>query len=428
MIFKSDVVSSHWDTWIYFHQGTYHLYYLITESCGGDGFGVATSRDGVHWDDHGWALKASKDMVTYLGTGMVWPDNRSGEEGHFLCNYSEWRREGDKEAQNILFARSKDLVRWEKFGDEGMFRIDERYYEKFGGRWDCIYPLKKPNGNGYFGYWTATPKAFKGFGFGESRDGLRWAALPPPTIEWGETPALSNIEVGAIAWIKDQYYLMLGDYSVSGMFIMTGENPQGPFVPAAKNYRMFHNQSNMHMYFSRFFDGPDGLLLNHHVLLREKNQNGRVITYLAPLKAVMLEGDGTLYAKWWRGNDALKGSVLVSAQPTDLGTGIVMEGRMKLPGRILVPTGHGFMEIRVDKHGVVRTGVCDQKRTGFVCDETVDRGIAVDNTASFRLLVKGTLTEFYVDDYLMQCYTLKEQATASPELPDILESKMWKWA
>lgn len=72
MIFRSGHASAQWDTWCYFYNETYYLYYLITEHSPGEGFGVAMSTDGVHWTDHGWAIRASDRMVHYLGTGSVW--------------------------------------------------------------------------------------------------------------------------------------------------------------------------------------------------------------------------------------------------------------------------------------------------------------------------------------------------------------------
>jgi hypothetical protein len=69
MFFRSLQVDAHWDTWIYFHEGIFYLYYLITENSPGEGFGVATSPDGVTWTDCGWALKASEKMEIFLGTG-----------------------------------------------------------------------------------------------------------------------------------------------------------------------------------------------------------------------------------------------------------------------------------------------------------------------------------------------------------------------
>ena len=71
MIFKSDNVKAHRDTWAYYHEGTYYLYYLITERSAGEGFGVATSEDGVHWHDHGWAIRESERNLVFLGIGAV---------------------------------------------------------------------------------------------------------------------------------------------------------------------------------------------------------------------------------------------------------------------------------------------------------------------------------------------------------------------
>ena len=43
-----------WDTWVFHHDQTYYLYYLIASQWQGwDGFGVATSKDGVHWEEQG---------------------------------------------------------------------------------------------------------------------------------------------------------------------------------------------------------------------------------------------------------------------------------------------------------------------------------------------------------------------------------------
>lgn len=195
MLFKSQITPKTWDTGLYYHDGSYYLYYLISDRHPSDGFGVATSPDGLHWEDHGWALRHSDKMVRYLGgTGPVWKDLSESKTERFLCNYSEWRMDGADMVQNILFAWSKDLIHWHKFSDDRMFKIDERFYKRIEAdaqypwqypRWDgiCVTPRA---GGGYYGYWTATPNDFLGFGFGESDDGLHWHALEPPRIEWGE--------------------------------------------------------------------------------------------------------------------------------------------------------------------------------------------------------------------------------------------------
>lgn len=219
MIFRSELVKAQWDTWAYYHRGTYYLYYLITEDSPGEGFGVATSKDGVHWQDRGWALCASDHMVTYLGTGAVWKSPEFERTGRFICNYSEHRRQDDGQiTQNILFAWSTDLIHWIKYTDEWMFGIDVEFYEKYG-RWDCIFPMPRAEG-GYHGIWTATPKGSKGVGLGYSEDGVRWVALPPP----GVVPGVD--EAGAFWRFGDRIYAMFG-VSGTGMVTYVADNVTG---------------------------------------------------------------------------------------------------------------------------------------------------------------------------------------------------------
>lgn len=119
MLFRSEIFPKTWDAWIYYHKGVYYLYYLISgEEFLIDGFGAATSQDGVRWKDRGRVLRHSDKLVGYLGTGSVWKDPHFAETGRFLCNYSEWRMDSDRMVQNILFAWSDDLVHWNKFGDD----------------------------------------------------------------------------------------------------------------------------------------------------------------------------------------------------------------------------------------------------------------------------------------------------------------------
>ena len=84
MFFRSLQVDAHWDTWMYDHEGMFYLFYLITEYSPGEGFGVATSADGVTWTDHGCALQASEKMEIYLGTGAVWKAADFATSGRFL--------------------------------------------------------------------------------------------------------------------------------------------------------------------------------------------------------------------------------------------------------------------------------------------------------------------------------------------------------
>ena len=241
MLFTSKFTARTWDTWLYYHAGIMYLYYLITEEGARAGFGLATSTDGVHWKDHGWVLHASEGMQRYLGTGSVWKDPDFARTGRFLCNYSEWRLEGKAFIQYIFFAWSDDLLHWHKYEELPAFGPDEVFYKhaEEDARWDCIWAVPRPEG-GFYGYWTATPHASPGFGFGHSPDGVDWKALEPPRIEWGETEPFRAIEVGAVHQFNGLYYAMLGDYTPgkSGMYTFLAGSPTGPFRPVPRNFAL----------------------------------------------------------------------------------------------------------------------------------------------------------------------------------------------
>ena len=67
--------------WAYYYRGTYYLYVLITGNSRGEGFGVASSVDGVRWRDHDRVLLVSDQMVRYPGTGAAWKSADFGTIG-----------------------------------------------------------------------------------------------------------------------------------------------------------------------------------------------------------------------------------------------------------------------------------------------------------------------------------------------------------
>ena len=81
LMFHSKAVSKQWDTWAFVENGTFYAYYLVTEVSYGEGFGVATSSDGVHFDDHGyvwhgpswwnWPSKSAPKQF-WEGSSAVW--------------------------------------------------------------------------------------------------------------------------------------------------------------------------------------------------------------------------------------------------------------------------------------------------------------------------------------------------------------------
>jgi hypothetical protein len=402
-----------WDTWLYFHEGEHYLYYLAKSRRQWDNISLARSPDGVHWQEHGRVLSPGPG-VTWMGTGSTWKSPHFDQDGKFFMNFSEWK--GPR--QTIFFAESRDLVQWSRLGHEYEFVQDERWYEK-NGRWDCIWTIPRPGG-GLFGYWTATPKAETGgrFGFGESSDGITWRALAPPQVR-----GVSEGEVGAIERFGDKYYMMYGTGGC--MVTLVADRPDGPFVAAKKNLRLLAG----HTYFSRFFSMPNGVLVNHHSIARD----GQV--YFGTLKATVFDDEGTLRLGWWPGNERLKHQeIAVTLPPRRSGPlpalaliesefdprhGLVLEGTFKLPASldsqpVALFVAHGNdsgTAIRVQAGGIAELGSMRADGTDFKAEHRIDREWKFGSTARFRLLLKGSLMEFYLDELLIQCYSLPQPAT-----------------
>ena len=412
MVFKSQIIKTHWDNWCYCHNGTYYLYYLSWSP--GEGFGVATSTDGVHWDDRGWAIRASERMVDYLGTGAVWKSPDFDKSGKFLCNYSEWRKEKGtgKKTGKYPFR----LV-------EGSGALDQvrRRSHVSGGR-----PLLRQkgalglhlryawNGGGYWAAWTATGKPGTGrdgtVGVGFSEDGLRWTALPAPQV----IPGVG--ESGAFWKFGDKIHAMFG--TAGGMYAYTAEQVVGPYRRTAKNALLLEGGD---AYFSRFFPLPDGKVLVNH---QEISDWG---CYVAPLKLAAVDSQGVMRWKYWPGNDAMKGervkveiqeessAATVVTEPLDFFKGFVAEGVLRLPatkgnrpaGLFLWPTGRGGHAVKAYHDGQVEMGQLDFLGKGWRRERGVNREYPFGATVSFRLLCRRGMLEFYLDDQFMECYHMK---------------------
>jgi len=410
---RSKQTGNMWDTWLFHHGGTNYLYYLANSQGPWNNISMAVSPDGVHWTEQGRILRKGMD-VTWMGTGSTWQSPRFEQDGDFHMNFSEWK--GPR--QTIFFAKSKDLLHWTRLGNEYEFVQDERWYEK-NGRWDCIWTIPRPGG-GLYGYWTASPKAATGgrFGFGETLDGITWKALPPPKVS-----GVGEGEVGAIEEIGDKYYMMFGTGGL--MLTLVADRAEGPFAPAGKNPRLLAG----HTYFARFLPTPDGVLVNHHSIARD----GQV--YFGTLKTAVVDNEGTLRLGWWKGNEKLKQeaievklpalpaeavpTVVMLASKFDASGGLVMEGAFKLPaskeaqpvGLFLAQGDDSGTAILVHANGSVELGPMRADSSGFKAEQSVDREWKFNPVVRFRLLLKGSLLELYLDDLLMQCYSLPQNSS-----------------
>jgi hypothetical protein len=397
-----------WDTWAYHHDGQYYLYYLGGEGGHWDGHELAVSDDGVNWKEHGVILKPRAGTI-WMGTGHIWKSPHFGENGLWISNYSEHY----ETKQDIMFATSTDLLNWHKVDEEYRFVQDTRWYKEHG-RWDCIDVLEYEQGVLY-GYFTATPDAEKvkyphcGFGMAESKDGIKWTALPPPG---------GNIsgEFGGIHKIGDLYYILISEGRVA-----SSDDPKGPFLSQKKNPNAFGECCDI--YFPRFFhNAPGGPLVNHFC------RNGPV--FAAPFKAVEVDEEGILRLKWWKGNDKLKVRRVDATLLGDGGSAVsirmcdqefpqdkvhVIEGVFSLtnieltsedPDRVIrrgifFDHGNGSGDFLAVDRDSVSFGEMRADGGRARIRDTICREIDFGSIPRFRLVIKYNMAELYVNDYLM---------------------------
>lgn len=397
-----------WDTWLYWQAGTYYLYYLAKSQDLWDNISMAVSENCLDWEEIGPILR-KREGVTWMGTGSTWKNPDPTARKRFLLNFSEWL--GPR--QTILFAESDDLIHWERTGSEDEFVQDERWYAPLG-RWDCIWTNPRPGG-GLYGYWTATPKPETNgrFGFGQSLDGVKWEALTPPQVN-----GAGEGEVGAIEKVGERYFMMFGSYGL-GMQTLIADRSEGPFQASPKNRLLLGG----HCYFSRFFPSPDGLLVNHHSITRD----GHV--FMGLLKRALVDGEGTMRLAWWNGNEPLKLRRSKTALPVPNDTtetiflletrvnsaaGFILEGTILLPPSIYSSPRGFYIEYGPDQGTAVlldsqgRAEICEVNFAGTISkiELRVDREITCASTARCRLVLQNSLAEFYLDDFLIECFSL----------------------
>ena len=222
---------------------------------------------------------------------------------------------------------------------------------------------------------------------------------------------------------------MLGQ---GGMYTYLAERPQGPLRRAEKNAALLTSGDDAsfagarYTYFARFFHAPDGLLVNHHSIGRD----GQV--YFGLLKRAVFDDEGTFRLGWWDGNDALKEHSVEISQPPqvdgstprmieqtlDAANGFVMECTLTVPSDgdesagLYIETGEGLdSAILVGPGAATDLGTMRADGGGFQSESRVDREYPFDRTLPLRLVLKRDLLEFYLDDILVQCYSLPTAAT-----------------
>ena len=304
------------DTWIFPHEGHYHLFWLQDLKGGSDwsSIGMAESADLVHWNETGTAVSRAADAESWMGTGRTW---RAGER--FILNWSEFRR---GMLEEIHFAESRDLRRWTRLPPEMASRPDPRWYatrmdevaEEFV-RWDLLCPILDADGGVRQGVVTCQSKTAPAgaqyvVGHLVSPDGIRWQATAPAGVE---TFPIGDISGHASIGGRHYVFISIWDHwgprydrfssgqQGNGMWYLVADRPEGPYSqPAWDN--LLHGQrcDNPPAHFGTAFKDADRWRWNHGCV----DTNGHI--WLGPVKELVEESPGHLALYYDRTNDRLR--------------------------------------------------------------------------------------------------------------------------
>ena len=412
-----------WDVWVFHANDTWYLFYGAAKP----GFGTATSKDGVHWKECPPVAAANWRGG---GSAFTWKSPNFKKDGKYQCD----RRINVGGRPAIVITESTDLLNW-KVRDKIYYRPDPRWYSQTK-RWICISPVPRPGG-GYYGYCTATAKDGSRWciGFGETLDGVHWKSLAPARIEWGKWgkfPA-SYVELGGAEFIKGKYYLLINLSHAQGkgsrMIAFSSDKPEGPFVVTKKNPEAVYGD----VHFSRFGRSPNEILVVQHFMAPDG-------TYMAPIKEALVDKAGTLRLGYWKGNEAMKGKAVSVKTPEagkplaslnhsfNAGKGFVIEGTIKLPPEgdkqlpgIYLESGEKRPTVlQTTAKGTSRIGTVQKDGSDFQLRKSkivwcgpaeVDREMKFGPAVKFRLLVRKSMIEFYMDDILFHIRALKHAPT-----------------
>ncbi|MCE5187263.1 MAG: hypothetical protein LLF76_14175, partial [Planctomycetaceae bacterium] len=181
-----------------------------------------------------------------------------------------------------------------------------------------------------------------------------------------------------------------------------------------------------HAYFSRFFRTSEGeLLANYHAVHLDNAP-----PHFTPIKAVNIDEQGTLRWRWRQANDALKaepvavglsaakGPVRMLEPVFNTTRGVLVEGEFIRPSTIDQRVGlyvecgtENGIGIQVVGKRKVEFGPMKADAGSITVQRSADRDANFGEVYRFRLLVKDTLCEFYLNDEFIECFSLPGKTT-----------------
>jgi hypothetical protein len=178
-------------------------------------------------------------------------------------------------------------------------------------------------------------------------------------------------------------------------------------------------------------------MLVAHISLSRVKHKGRWLTYASPLKRAVVDNEGTLRLAWWSGNDSLKGEtralslpscdagkaskpILLNA-PLNVVRGSMLEGTASFRaagkhrelGLVIESEGGDMTAIRLLSAGAAEVGAIQADGGGFtpLRGQRIDRELPAKPVAQFRRLLRHSLVELYLDDVLLNVFSLPQAAT-----------------
>jgi len=300
-------VGSFWDPTVIYANNQYYMYTMY----GGDAVWLATSADGVHWEDYGVVLK-SQDFKN----NRVWKQYVHKVGNRYIMNYGAFSEPTSN--NNLLrFYESEDLIHW-KFLYE--LPIDPKFYQA-NGRWDHMFMMPKNDAKpseGYWGYAVANPIDHGGFGLMESPDGVHFTPLKAPEIL--ADFRIPNVEPGGVKKIGGKYYMIGGAGSHFGFFgfgvyTYVSDSPTGPFRPDLPAYRLtgtsgMDGTNMVHILTAFVKDSPEDLVSDPFTF-RVAGTDGQG-TWFLPMRKAVVDSSGHLRLAYWKQNDLAKGSEIAA--------------------------------------------------------------------------------------------------------------------
>lgn len=440
------------DNCVVWHDGTYYVFTMYRNTLeGGEEqwrhVWLATSQDGVHWQDVGPVIQ---DAPWTIYAMRVW---RAGDR--WVMNHGSFT---DGRQDVLRFWESPDLVHWTYLGPDYDVRRPD------GERIDHMNVLieERDGKTEYYGYAVG--------GMLRSDDGVKWTWVADyPFTDDLRVRVVS--EPGGCERIGDTYYLLVGGF-FPGSFgyavgTFTSANPMGPFAPDYPAFRLNgYSDRSLVALWACFFRQADNILLSNYIL----DPGGR-FWWHAPLKSSVVDAAGHLRMGYWNGNEALKGeevpvdislvqtsisdaspvpvadgqiTLTAAPQPVthwitpgapvlaaatlaerfDVQQGFVLEGDLRVDAihYLVFPAAGIYVEDGENQGVAALFGTWEETHLGrlnlsdsvrFTCEDETGYGCATvagmpqGTTCRFRLLFRQNILELYLDDLLVQTYSTR---------------------